>query len=359
MQGAGTELFKALYIACIAIGAFLFLLLLSKQHRSRPGNKILAVFMLFLQIPTLSAYCQLALKEIPFLLLAASQCLILVYGPITYLLLCTVFKPEKINRLIYLHFLPFIVIYALKFSLSPEYTVYAWFPFVGLVLLYLCINTVILVQERQQLTTLHQQYGNTAFYWFIFIVAGIGALTLYDIVIISLYLKGVYLSPAWWYSMTLALCGYLLMASAFSIWRPEIFYNIRCKKHLNNKVKTPKLQASVASELTQKIHETLQEYELFKDNELTLLKLAKAVGVSSHLLSEVLNVHMKTSFYELLNHYRLTSALDMLENKPQSLSIIDIAFSAGFNNKNTFYRVFKERTGVTPSTYLSNTQRAV
>ncbi|MBE0370500.1 hypothetical protein PAUR_b0553 [Pseudoalteromonas aurantia 208] len=101
----------------------------------------------------------------------------------------------------------------------------------------------------------------------------------------------------------------------------------------------------------------MKDNELYKDNELTLSKLADATGVSSHMLSELLNVHMQTNFYELVNRYRLECAIGMLQVEATSSSIIDIALSAGFNNKNTFYRVFKEKMGVTPSAYRSRNRK--
>lgn len=94
MKGVEIEVFKALYIACIAVGIFIFALLLSSRYRHHSGNKTLAVFMLLIQIPALSAYSQLAFGRPPFFLLAASQCLILVYGPMVYFLLKAILAPK-------------------------------------------------------------------------------------------------------------------------------------------------------------------------------------------------------------------------------------------------------------------------
>jgi AraC-like DNA-binding protein len=34
-----------------------------------------------------------------------------------------------------------------------------------------------------------------------------------------------------------------------------------------------------------------------------------------------------------------------------NFSVTDITYRAGFNNRNSFYRVFKEKNGLTPSQY--------
>ncbi|MBE0370499.1 hypothetical protein PAUR_b0552 [Pseudoalteromonas aurantia 208] len=240
MQGAEAELFKALYVACIAVGGFIFALLLSHQHRGRPGNKTLAAFMLFIQVPTLSAYSQLTFGQVPFALQAASQCLILIYGPIIYLLLKAILKPERPVKCAYLHFVPFITIFLLKFLIIPDYGLYVWIPFVILILVYLLVNIRLLITSREQFFQLHSGYKNTTFYWFSFVVGGISVLTVYDIIIISLYLNGIYLGFKWWNIMTFSLCGYLTIVSAFSIWRPTIFYNVLKKKVKSKKSKKVK-----------------------------------------------------------------------------------------------------------------------
>lgn len=60
---------------------------------------------------------------------------------------------------------------------------------------------------------------------------------------------------------------------------------------------------------------------------------------------------MRVNFYAYLNSWRLKEALTLLKQQNLALPIIDIAYRAGFNNRNTFYRVFREHTGLTPSAY--------
>ncbi|RYG14646.1 MAG: AraC family transcriptional regulator [Chitinophagaceae bacterium] len=57
------------------------------------------------------------------------------------------------------------------------------------------------------------------------------------------------------------------------------------------------------------------------------------------------------SFYDYINGYRLQFASNLLKNPSCNLRILDIAFEAGFNNKNSFYRAFKESFGITPNQY--------
>ncbi len=95
----------------------------------------------------------------------------------------------------------------------------------------------------------------------------------------------------------------------------------------------------------------MQDKQLYRQNDLSLPELAQTLGISVHQLSELLNVHLGVSFYEFINDYRLQFACNLLQNPECQLRILDIAFDAGFNNKNSFYRTFKDSLGVTPNQY--------
>lgn len=69
------------------------------------------------------------------------------------------------------------------------------------------------------------------------------------------------------------------------------------------------------------------------------------------MFSELLNVHLHTNFYDWMNSYRFNAALLLLQDQTVNYSVTDIAFQAGFNNRNSFYRVFKSNLGITPAQY--------
>jgi AraC-like DNA-binding protein len=83
-------------------------------------------------------------------------------------------------------------------------------------------------------------------------------------------------------------------------------------------------------------------------------KLASLLGVTPHQLSELLNIHMAISFYDYLNNLRHDESVKLLCNPQQSYSITDIAYRSGYNNRNSFYKIFKEKTGVTPTEFKKN-----
>ena len=112
------------------------------------------------------------------------------------------------------------------------------------------------------------------------------------------------------------------------------------------------LDPEVRSQLLIHVQQYMNQHQSYLDNQLTLTRLADAVGVSGHHLSEVLNQHDGKNFYRFVNEYRIDHVCEKLKNDP-SLKILDLAMSSGFSSKSTFNAVFKQITKHTPSQYRS------
>ncbi|MCB0372566.1 MAG: AraC family transcriptional regulator, partial [Muricauda sp.] len=66
--------------------------------------------------------------------------------------------------------------------------------------------------------------------------------------------------------------------------------------------------------------------------------------------SQVINEHFNLSFFDFINKYRVEEAERLLESN-QLMTITDIAFEAGFNNRVSFYKAFKKVHDITPTEY--------
>lgn len=82
---------------------------------------------------------------------------------------------------------------------------------------------------------------------------------------------------------------------------------------------------------------------------LSLEVLSKKFGVSRYHLSRIFSDTIKVGFYKYINSMRISSAKEMLQNT--SRDILGIGLDCGFENQQTFNRVFKEQTGLTPKEY--------
>jgi AraC-like DNA-binding protein len=84
--------------------------------------------------------------------------------------------------------------------------------------------------------------------------------------------------------------------------------------------------------------------------DLTLGMLAQRVGTSNQLLSQYLNDVLGLSFFEYVNAARVETVKTLMHDPAHShLTLLDLAYMAGFNSKSGFNSCFKRATGLTPS----------
>lgn len=106
--------------------------------------------------------------------------------------------------------------------------------------------------------------------------------------------------------------------------------------------------------LMYKISTTLREQQLFTNPHLTIQDLATAVGSNRTYVSNCINRCTDYSFSQYVARYRVEHAQQLLRD-PQYTSdhdaIADAIALSGFSSDQTFYRVFKDLTGLTPLQY--------
>ncbi|MCK9205973.1 MAG: helix-turn-helix domain-containing protein [Salinivirgaceae bacterium] len=113
------------------------------------------------------------------------------------------------------------------------------------------------------------------------------------------------------------------------------------------------LSANEIEQLKIKLYKILEFDKPFLDDSLSLTELASQIGISNKQLSELLNQHLKVNFYNLINDYRISEVKKRLENyNSNKETLLGIAFESGFQSKASFNRVFKLKTGLSPSKYL-------
>jgi AraC-like DNA-binding protein len=83
--------------------------------------------------------------------------------------------------------------------------------------------------------------------------------------------------------------------------------------------------------------------------ELSLTKVAKAVGMNANHLSENFKHVTGINFVEYVARTRFATACDLLRNG--NMRISEIAFAAGFQSLSQFNRVFKRFSGKSPTRY--------
>lgn len=100
------------------------------------------------------------------------------------------------------------------------------------------------------------------------------------------------------------------------------------------------------------VHRFMLEHKPYLDTELNLMKLSELLNTTPHKLSYLVNAGFGQNFFHFVNHYRVEEAKQLLlDRNMDHLSMLGIAFEAGFNSKTAFNTAFRKSTGITPSEF--------
>lgn len=104
--------------------------------------------------------------------------------------------------------------------------------------------------------------------------------------------------------------------------------------------------------LKKRLSAMMQDEKPYLDSTLNLSKLAQLMQVSTHELSYIINTSFEDNFFNFVNRYRVEeSKVLLLSNEYKHLSMVGIAYEAGFNSKTAFNTAFKKMTGVSPTEF--------
>lgn len=97
------------------------------------------------------------------------------------------------------------------------------------------------------------------------------------------------------------------------------------------------------------LKKALKTSKYYQDENLSLVKLSSYLNIKSIKLTEIIRYSEFENFYDLINTYRIESIKKELISSTEQIMII--AYNNGFNSKSAFNRIFKDKTGQTPSTF--------
>lgn len=105
-------------------------------------------------------------------------------------------------------------------------------------------------------------------------------------------------------------------------------------------------------EIVQTVRNLMTDQRLYKDPELSLIILASKIQVSRNKLSRAINLVTGKNFSSYVNDFRIKESLRVLSSKQHSPRFIQGFYKeVGFASKSTFYKTFKEATGISPADY--------
>lgn len=116
--------------------------------------------------------------------------------------------------------------------------------------------------------------------------------------------------------------------------------------------KQSKYTTEFNNEISQKLEQLFHIEKIHTKQGLKLYEVAKLLNMSPAILSTFINKTLKMTFFEMVNHYRVEEAKQMLVHKDcQHYKIEYIGEMSGFNSRTSFFSVFKKYLGKTPQVF--------
>jgi AraC-like DNA-binding protein len=155
--------------------------------------------------------------------------------------------------------------------------------------------------------------------------------------------------PAILHSSFLFGIGYVGYEQNFNI---EHFHKDIINSEQKEKTQTAESRQKSSSDIKKEILSLLEKDKIFKNPDLRISDISLIAKTNRTYISNIVNDEFKKNFADLINDYRIEYAEELLNNpKNKELSIAEISEMSGFLSESSFYRVFKNKKGISPGKY--------
>ncbi len=371
---------EILFILVIFQLLFLSFFLLTRERSKRISNILLGFFFLSISINLLDLFLfQEGFYDSMPRLAGWGSCLPLLFGPLIYFYTRSiVYKNFLISVRSCLHFLPFIILFAvteyfyLTQSRRDQETIISrlhthHFPalisVVSLLIFIQFLSYVIIslnLVSRYKIASgqFFSNRKNSDVSWLY------STLTFLILIIVVSVLNGVIVQTSWAkYYLTIfnivifLMLLYIIRVMLKALRKPD-FFSLSEEEPLHLQSPDSRLKGSLrpvnneTGRIAQIVLEYMKNNRPYLDPELTLDQLAKQLSLKSRLLSQVINDELGQNFYDFINRNRIEEASRLLTNpKDPKITVLEVLYEVGFNSKSSFNTLFKKYTGLTPSEF--------
>ena len=321
----------------------------------------------------------------------------LLMGPVIYFYLQTLFQPNlKFAKKDWLHFLPAILyliwcavvfvtdrLVLKKYFLmdgiaDPDFD--SWYITAGLIslLAYLVLCIRYYLRYKQFILQEASFADAIMFRWVRNFLISFLTYFLLNFIFHLLPVFGVEVDyiDSWWYYLAFALLFYYIAINGYSnsIEARMFFVMEMLSYKKQNLLTAPSVRQQEFTEdiAFEEVHPGAKEIanlEAWKEKvlaevvrnkayanpELTLTELAERLGTNPSFLSKLINSGFGQNFNDFINFHRVEEVKQKLQTETAGqVTIMSIAYDAGFNSKATFNRAFKKFTGKSPKDFLPN-----
>lgn len=365
----------ALHQYISAIGSFqgvLLFFLLVCDRNTTTASKVLGLYCLSMGLAFFLPFITFGVAYDVFKPLAAWLFFLpVMYGGLLYLYCSKVVFNAPFKVVDLFHTLPLLACYALNADAlfvyheglrlwingDPAPTQRLWlseYILFAVAIAYLIATAFLIKRYHQQASDTLSNFNATIFLWLgvlvssfivIFLVKGVMAFT--NFATMSMLV------------LSDAMIVLIILMIALTQWRNPQFFVIKShhgdeqalmKSVPQDDMSIGAVDAGTRAAMFHELTVHVEQNHSYRNSELSLAKLANAIGLSPHHLSEVLNQHAGQNFNHFINAYRVKEVCLGLSSL-SSVNVLDIAMQAGFSSKSTFNTIFKKITGLTPTQY--------
>lgn len=108
------------------------------------------------------------------------------------------------------------------------------------------------------------------------------------------------------------------------------------------------------TEIMARIHREMTAGNAYRNPALTAELMAEQFGIHRNLLSRAVNRSTGSNFNQYVNSFRVKEAVRIMSEKKPQLYLDEISEQVGFNSRTSFYRAFKQKTGLSPREFQQN-----
>lgn len=298
----------------------------------------------------------------------------------------------RIKKSDWLHFLPFILyeIYWLpilfqtkeklvtsyfqheNIGLSLSFILYNWAINIQAIS-YMILTLYILKRHKQNIRNIFSSIDKIKLDWLRNItLMAMGFITVFFIenlcMLIGLNLSNFFNLTSILAAVYVYVLGYLGLFKVEIFTIPEIATSMNHLSELNIQNQTVKnndisslkglkyqksgLSEQRAEQLLKALLKLMEEKAPYTNSNLTLNQLSEMLEISPHNLSEIINIKLQQNFFDFINHYRIEKVKrELIDPQKNHLTILGIAYNAGFNSKSSFNAIFRKHMHMTPSVY--------
>ena len=148
---------------------------------------------------------------------------------------------------------------------------------------------------------------------------------------------------------------YIVMIYTLSNRYPQYIHILKIETQRDHYIRSQVEGLNVES-VIEKLTDLMEYEKLHCHEDLTVQSLASELEITSHQLSEILNLWLGKTFYTYINELRIKEAELFFENEPDR-SVLSIAHAVGFNSTSSFYGAFKKFTGQSPTAFKKQVKK--